>query len=199
LALLDCLSSKGKTALISTLSSSWLSLHSSLDLTGHGQESLLNIGGSLGGSFKELNSQRVGKFLALFGRDNALARQIGLVTNQQFVDVFCCVSIDFMKPLLDIVERFLVGNVINNNNSVGTTVIRRCNRTESLLSGGIPNLKLDGLSIQFNGANFLTSTFDPSPWNRKSGKQDEVSFKDRKGRSEHEMHGSYHVQNQHQW
>ena len=38
---------------------------------------------------------------------------------------------------------------------MGTTVVRRCDRAETFLAGGIPNLKLDGLSVKFNGADFL--------------------------------------------
>jgi hypothetical protein len=37
--------------------------HTLLDLAGHGQESLLDIAGVLGGSLEEGNSQAVGKFL----------------------------------------------------------------------------------------------------------------------------------------
>jgi hypothetical protein len=38
---------------------------------------------------------------------------------------------------------------------MGTTVVRRCDRAETFLASGIPNLKLDGLSVKFNGADFL--------------------------------------------
>lgn len=37
--------------------------HALLDLAGHGQESLLDVAGVLGGSLKERNSQAVGEFL----------------------------------------------------------------------------------------------------------------------------------------
>lgn len=37
--------------------------HSLLDLSGHGQESLLDVGSALGGSLEERNSEAVGKFL----------------------------------------------------------------------------------------------------------------------------------------
>lgn len=43
-----------------------------------------------------------------------------------------------------------------------TTVVRRSDRTETLLSGGIPDLKLDSLSVELDGADFLFKriTFD---------------------------------------
>lgn len=72
-----------RNATLSTLctSSGRLSLHASLDLTGHGKERLFDIGRSLGRSFKKFNSEAVSKFFTLLSGNNALARQIGLVTN----------------------------------------------------------------------------------------------------------------------
>ena len=137
---------------------SWLSLHSRLDLTGHGQKGLFDIGGCLGRSLEELNTKGVSKLLSLLGRNNTLSGQIGLVTHKQLVDVFCRISINFVKPLLDIVEGLLVRDIVHHNDSMGTTVIRRGNRTETFLSSGIPNLKLDGLSIQLNGADLKVDT-----------------------------------------
>jgi hypothetical protein len=72
-----------RNATLSTLctSSGRLSLHASLDLTGHGKESLFDIGRSLGRSFEKFNSEAISKFLSLLSGNNALARQIGLVTD----------------------------------------------------------------------------------------------------------------------
>jgi hypothetical protein len=156
--LLDLLSTHGKSGLGSSLGSCWLGLHSGLDLAGHGQKRLFYVGGGLGGSLEEFNAQGVSKLLTLFGRHDALAGQIGLVANQQFVDILCCISVNFVEPLLDIVERFLVGDIVDNNNSMGATVIRRSDGAETFLSCGIPNLKLDGLSVQFDGTDFLQYT-----------------------------------------
>jgi len=155
-AVLDLFSRKGKR--LSSLSSSGLGLHSCLDLAGHGQESLLDVGGSLGRSLEEFNSERVGKFLALLRRDNTLARQIGLITYQELVDVFGSVSVNFVQPLLYIVEGFLVGDIVDDDNSVGAAVIRRCNGAESFLSSSIPDLELDCLSVQFDRSNLKVNT-----------------------------------------
>jgi len=153
---LDCLSSKRKG--FSSSGSSWLGLHSCLDLTGHGQEGLFDVGRSLGRSFEEFNAKGVGKFLALLRRDNTLARQIGLITNEKLVDVLRCVSINLVQPLLYIVEGFLVGDIIDNDNSMGTAVVRRCNGTETFLSGCVPDLELNSLAVQFDGTNFEINT-----------------------------------------
>lgn len=115
---------------------------------------MLDVGGSLGRRFEELNAQRVGKFLALFRRDHTLARQIGLITHQKLVDVLGSVSINLVQPLLYIVEGFLIGDIVDNDNSVGAAIVRRCNGAESFLSGCIPDLELDRLSVQLDRSNF---------------------------------------------
>ena len=154
--LLDLLSSKRDSTLSSgTSSGSRLSLHSGLDLTGHGKESLLDIRRSLGRCFKEFDSKAISKFLSLFGGNNTLARQIGLVTYKKLVDILRGISIDFMQPLFHIIERLLVRYIINDDNSVRPAVVRGGNGTETFLSGCIPNLKLDGLSVKFDGTDFL--------------------------------------------
>jgi hypothetical protein len=72
-----------RDATLSTLctSSGRLSLHASLDLTGHGKESLFDIGRSLRRSFKKFDSEAISKFFSLLSGNNALARQIGLVAD----------------------------------------------------------------------------------------------------------------------
>ena len=155
-AALDFLSRKRKG--LSSLGGGGLSLHSCLDLAGHSQESLLNIGGGLGRSLEEFNAERVGEFLTLFRRNDTLARQIRLITHQQLVDVFGGVSINLVQPLLNIVEGFLVGHIVYDDNSVSPAIVRGCNGSESFLSGGIPDLELDGLSIQLNCSDFEINT-----------------------------------------
>jgi hypothetical protein len=155
LVLLHLLAAKGESALWSTSCRCRLSLHSSLDLTGHGEESLLNVSGSLRRSFKEFDSKTVGKFLALFGGHNTFPGQIRFISHQKLVDVLGCISIDLVQPLFYIVEGFLISDVVHNDNTVGTTIVRRGDSSEALLSGCIPNLKLNGLSVKLNSANFL--------------------------------------------
>lgn len=153
---LDSLAPEGNSALSALCtSSSWLRLHTRLDLTGHGKERLFNIGRRLGRSLEEFNAKRVSKLLSLFRRNDTLGRQIGLVTNQQLVHILTGVSVDFMQPLFDIIEGLIVRDIVNHDNTMGTTVVGRCDGTETLLSGGIPNLKLDGLSVKLNGTDFL--------------------------------------------
>lgn len=132
-----------------------LRLHPGLDLTGHGEKGLFDIGGRLCRSLEEFNAKTVGKLLALFRRHDTLGRQIRLVAHQELVHVFASVPVDFVQPLLYVVEGFVIGDIVNDNNAVGTAVIGGSNGTETLLSGRVPNLKFDCLAIEFNGADFL--------------------------------------------
>jgi hypothetical protein len=60
-----------------------------------------------------------------------------------------------MQPLLDIVEGFSISHVVNNDNAVGATVVRRGNGPEAFLPGRVPNLELDGFCVKLNGTDFL--------------------------------------------
>jgi hypothetical protein len=90
--------------------------------------------------------------------DNLLCRQITLVTDQQLVDALDGVSVNLLEPLLDVVVSFCmsqrmvgmilsrrvmraptrVSHVVNDNDAVGSSVVRRGDRSESLLSGRVP-------------------------------------------------------------
>lgn len=61
-----------------------------------------------------------------------------------------------MQPLLYVVKGFLVRNVVNNDDTMGSTVVRGCDGTETLLSGSIPDLELDSFCVELNSADFLT-------------------------------------------
>lgn len=67
-----------------------------------------------------------------------LVFNITLVAHQQLVDTLGCVAIDFLEPLLNVVERIHVGHVVDNANAVGATVVGRSNRAEALLASRIP-------------------------------------------------------------
>jgi len=63
-----------------------------------------------------------------------------------------------MEPLLDIVEGFVVGNVVNDDDAVSTAVVRGSNCAETLLAGGVPNLELDGLAVELNGTDLKVNS-----------------------------------------
>ena len=131
------------------------SAHSFLDLTSHRQESLLDIGSILGRGLEERNSQAVGKFLSYVSDgefpiatsppylchgvfNHLLVRHITLVTDQQLIDTFRSVAIDFLEPLLDIVEGVHICHIVHDTNTMSTSVVGRRDGSESFLASGIP-------------------------------------------------------------
>ena len=128
------------------------STHSFFDLSCHGQECLFNIWSILCWCFQEWNSKTICKFLGMSELirpliqthlcnsifNNFLIWHITLVSYQKFVYTFCCISINLLKPLFDIVERVHIGNIVNNTDSVCATIIWWCDCSESFLTGCIP-------------------------------------------------------------
>ena len=55
--------------------------------------------------------------------DDFFGCQITLVADQEFVDSFACVAFDFLQPLLDVVERFLIRHVVNYYDTMSPSVI----------------------------------------------------------------------------
>lgn len=52
-----------------------------------------------------------------------------------------CLLGNFMQPLFHIVERFQIGHIVNNDDSMSTTIVARGNCAKSLLSSSIPLIK----------------------------------------------------------
>lgn len=125
-----------------------------LNFGGHGHECLFHIGRVLRRCLKEGDAQLVGVLHCGGGVDHLFRLQITLVANEQLVDVFARVALDFLEPLLHIVERFLVCAIVDDNDAVRTSVVGRRDRSESFLASSIPNLKFDAFAVQFYGLNF---------------------------------------------
>ena len=66
--------------------------------------------------------------------------------------------VDFTHPFGDLGERVSLSDVICDNNTVSTLIIAAGDSFESLLTSGIPNLKLYGLSIDINCSNLEVYT-----------------------------------------
>ena len=55
--------------------------------------------------------------------DDLFCGQITFVAHQQLVDGFARISIDFLKPLFDIVERLLICHIVDNDDTVCSAVV----------------------------------------------------------------------------
>ena len=67
-----------------------------------------------------------------------LVRHIALVAYEQLVDALGGISVDLLQPLLDVVERIHVCDIVDDADAVGATVVGRGDGSETLLAGGIP-------------------------------------------------------------
>lgn len=130
--------------------------HTLLDLTGHGQESLLDVGGVLCRSLQEWNAERISKLLVSLSThaldfvfcgkpnlgnsvlDDLLVSHIALVADKKLVDTLGCVAVNLLEPLLDVVEAVHVGDIVDDANAVGAAVVGRRDGAETLLSGRVP-------------------------------------------------------------
>jgi len=66
--------------------------------------------------------------------------------------------VDFTHPFGNLGEGVSLSNVICDYDSVGTLIIAASNSFESLLTSGIPNLKLYSLAIDINCSNLEVYT-----------------------------------------
>ena len=122
-----------------------------LDLGGNFDESFVDVGGVLGRGFDVGDLEVISELLGGFVGNLPLVFQIALVSNKKLVDVFARIPLNLLQPLLDVVVGNLVSNIKDNDDTVGTAVVRRGNGPETLLTSGIPNLQLDGLTVELNG------------------------------------------------
>lgn len=58
------------------------------------------------------------------------------------MNILTGVALYLLQPLLDVVEGLRVGNIVNDNDTVGASVVRGSDSSESFLTGCVPNLKL---------------------------------------------------------
>jgi hypothetical protein len=80
----------------------------------------------------------VGVYLCDGVLDDLLVRHIGLVADQQLVDALSRIAVDLLQPLLYVVERVHVGDIVDDADAVGAAVVRGCDGSEALLARGIP-------------------------------------------------------------
>jgi len=128
--------------------------HSILDLGGHRQKRLLDVRRRLCRRLEKWYAELVGVFLGRVMLDSSLRAQITLVADEQLVHVLACISIDLLQPLFDIVERFLVGDVVDDDDAMRSPVVTRSNRPKTLLTRRVPYLQFDCFAVQLNCSNF---------------------------------------------
>jgi hypothetical protein len=70
--------------------------------------------------------------------DDLLVSHIALVADEKLVDTLGSVAVNLLQPLLDVVERVHVGDIVDDADTVGAAVVRGCDGTETLLACSVP-------------------------------------------------------------
>lgn len=132
--------------------------HSIFDFSRHCHKCLLYIRSIFSRCFKERNTQLIRillkkifintnnmlnwkLFLNYLGSgkiNDLLCCQITFISYKQFVDVVACVTIDFFKPLFNVIKRLLICTIVNHDYSMCPPIITGCNSPEPFLSCSIP-------------------------------------------------------------
>jgi hypothetical protein len=73
------------------------------------------------------------------------------------VDSFASISLNFLQPLLDVVEGLRIGHIVHDNDAMRATVIGRSDRSEAFLASSIPDLEFHSVTVDFKSSDFLQS------------------------------------------
>lgn len=129
-----------------------------LYLSSHSCESVFNIKWFLGRGFQESNIKMISKLFCLLIWDLSLIFKIFLISNEDSRDIFLCVLIDFTHPFRNLGKWVTIGDVISYYDTMSTLIITTSDCFKSLLTGSIPNLEFNSLSININCSDFEVYT-----------------------------------------
>jgi len=99
----------------------------------------------LGRDLNERDFEFVADCFCFLGRD--LLVHVNLVAHEELAYVLIGVSGDVGHPISNIFERFLVRDIVHENNPHCSAIVRLCNCLEALLTGCIPNLQINLLAV----------------------------------------------------
>lgn len=125
--------------------------HEAVNLGQDPLEGGVDAGGIEGGRFDEGKVVLLGEGHGLVGLDGAEVSQIGLVAHEHNHNVGLGVVAELLEPALDVLERGVLGDVVNEEGTDGAAVVGRGDGTVALLSGGVPDLGLDRLALGLDG------------------------------------------------
>lgn len=94
--------------------------------------------------------QLTGKRLGLLCRYSPQMSQIALVAHQHDDNVRVCMVPQLLKPSRDVLVCLVLADIVDEEGTDRASVVGGRDRTVSLLTGGIPNLRLNGLGLNLN-------------------------------------------------
>ena len=81
--------------------------------------------------------------------------EVHFVADEQLAHVVARVFVDLRQPALHVLEGVHVGDVVHDDDAVRAAVVGARDRAEALLPGGVPDLQLDRLLVEFDRADLL--------------------------------------------
>ena len=90
------------------------------------------------------------ELLAFIGGDLAGLSHIALIADEDAGDVVGGMFLNLVHPVLDGAEALAVCDVVGDDDAVSALVVAAGDSLEALLPCGVPNLKLDRLSVHLN-------------------------------------------------
>jgi len=98
-------------------------------------------------------------FLTFFGSNSPLVLEIRLISDEDARNVVVWrIFLRLRHPGVHSVETVPVGDVVSNNDTVGTLVVARRDCLKTLLTGSIPDLQFADLIIAVDRSNFEVDT-----------------------------------------
>ena len=119
-----------------------------MNIRRHFGKCLLNVGCVLCRYFEEWYVVLFCKLETFFIRDLSFLFEIALVADEQLVDILGSESFDLLHPLANVVEALLGSDIVDNDDAVCSSVVARCESSESLLTGSVP-LKVSDLTRRY--------------------------------------------------
>jgi hypothetical protein len=92
----------------------------------------------------------LGKFFSFLPGYLSFALQVYFVSNKDLAHIVVSKLVDFLHPLAHIFEGFTLGDVVDDDDAVGTSVVTRSQRPKSFLSSRVPDLQFNVLIIHLD-------------------------------------------------
>ena len=113
------------------------------DRLGNPNKGVIHVNVVLGRALPKVNAKLLGKLLSLLGGDDLLVEHVALVPDEDLVDVHVRVLLNLRDPVSDRLKGAAVRHVVDKENALCAAKVRRGNGAKPLLSGRVPDLKLD--------------------------------------------------------
>ena len=110
-------------------------------------KSLVNILASFGTCLIKDHVMLFGYLLPHFRWYHFLICQVAFVTNKDFLDSWCSMLINLIKPVCNIIKCMLLCTIICQDNTLCTSVVCLCNCSKSFLASCIPNLHFNIFAV----------------------------------------------------